>query len=88
MANIKSAQKRIRVNERQRKENRLITGRARAAEKAARDLIAEGEAEKAAEAVRKAISEFDKAARKGVIHKNKAARMKSRLMKEYNTLEA
>lgn len=88
MANIKSAKKRIRVNERQHKENRLISGRTRAAEKFAREQIAAGDLEAATEAVRAAVSEFDRAAQKGVIHKNKAARFKSRLMKELATLES
>jgi len=41
-------------------------------------------AEQATDAVRAAISELDKAAKKGVIHRNNAARRKSRLMKQLN----
>lgn len=87
MANIKSAKKRIRVNERQRKENRLITGRTRAAERAARIELEAGDVEAAAEAVKYAVSQLDKATIKGVLHKNNAARRKSRLMKELAKLE-
>jgi len=50
----------------------------------AEGLIAKKETEAAREAVVKAISALDKAAKKGVIHPNKAARHKSRLMKKLN----
>jgi len=50
-------------------------------------LIAAGDLEEAREAVHAAVSALDKAAQKGVIHKNKAARRKSRLMKQLNQLE-
>jgi small subunit ribosomal protein S20 len=49
--------------------------------------IEKGNAEEAAEATRLAISSLDKAAEKGVIHKNNAARRKSRLMKHLAGLE-
>ncbi len=45
-----------------------------------------GRQEDAAEAVVRAISELDKAANKGIIHRNQAARRKSRLMSKYNQL--
>jgi small subunit ribosomal protein S20 len=63
-------------------------GRARTADKKARRLIEEGRLEEAREAVRKAQAALDKAAKKGVIHANKAARRKSRLMEQLNQLEA
>ncbi|MFQ5886791.1 MAG: 30S ribosomal protein S20, partial [Anaerolineae bacterium] len=47
-------------------------------------LIAEGKLEEAAQAARQAMSALDKAAVKGVIHKNNAARRKARLMKRLN----
>jgi len=47
-------------------------------------LIASGELEEAREAVTVAISALDKAAEKGVIHPNNAARRKARLMKKLN----
>jgi len=50
----------------------------------AEELMAKREMEAAKEAVVKAISALDKAARKGAIHPNKAARRKSRLMKKLN----
>jgi len=54
--------------------------------KKARETLASGSFEDAAAAARTAISELDKAAEKGMIHKNNAARRKSRLMKQLNKL--
>jgi small subunit ribosomal protein S20 len=55
--------------------------------KKARLSIQDGNQEDAALATRRAISALDKAAEKGIIHKNNAARRKSRLMKHLNELE-
>jgi small subunit ribosomal protein S20 len=63
-------------------------GRARSADKRARRLIEEGNLEEARKAVHDAQAALDKAAQKGVIHQNKAARRKSRLMEQLNELEA
>lgn len=87
MANTKSALKRLRSAERRRLRNRMHKGRARTAVKKARLLIEAGKLEEAREAVRAAISALDRAAEKGVIHKNNAARRKSRLMQRLNQLE-
>lgn len=54
--------------------------------KKARKLIEAGDLEAAARAVGDAISMLDRAALKGAIHKNNAARRKSRLMKRFNAL--
>ena len=88
MANIKSQIKRNRQNEKRRVRNRVISGSARTYVRKARAAIGEGGAEDARVAVLQAISALDKAAEKGVIHKNNAARRKSRLMKRLNALEA
>ncbi len=79
MANIKSQIKRNRQNEKRRLRNRTFRGSARAAVRDARATIETGKPDLAA--VTEAISRLDKAAEKGVIHKNNAARRKSRLMK-------
>ena len=84
MANTKSAIKRLRSAERRRLRNRVYRGGARTAVKKARQLIEEGRLEEAREAVRAAASALDKAAEKGIIHKNNAARRKSRLMRQLN----
>ena len=80
MANIKSQIKRNRQNEKRRLINRNVRGSARTAVNLARNAF-EAEAPETKEAVLKAISAIDKAAGKGVIHKNNAARRKGRLMK-------
>jgi small subunit ribosomal protein S20 len=81
LANIKSQIKRNRQNEKHRLNNRNVRGSARTAVNQARAAFEE-EAPETKEAVLKAISTLDKAAEKGVIHKNNAARRKSRLMKK------
>ncbi len=81
MANIKSQIKRNRQNEKRRVNNRVDRGRARTFISKARVALAGGDKAESAEAIQVAISSLDKAAQKGVIHKNNAARRKSRLMK-------
>ena len=88
MANTKSAIKRLRSAERRRLRNREYRGRARTAIKKARHLMDEGSVEEAREAARVAISALDKAAEKGIIHKNNAARRKSRLMQRLNQIDS
>ena len=85
MANIKSQIKRNRQNEKKRLRNRAFRGSARVSVRAARATIDAGTPDKAA--VLEAISRLDKAAEKGVIHKNNAARRKSRLMKALASVE-
>lgn len=87
MANIKSALKRIRQDVKRRARNRIIRSRTRTFVKNAKQAIAEGDNAEAAKAVQQAISALDKAAQKGVIHRNNAARRKSRLMKRFNALQ-
>lgn len=88
MANSKSAEKRIRQNEKRRLRNRSHRNRARTLVKKARVEIEGGEVSSAEEATRVAMRDLDKAASKGVIHKRNAARRKSRLMKRLNALRA
>jgi small subunit ribosomal protein S20 len=83
LANLKSAIKRIRSNERKRVQNRIIRTRTRSAVSTAKTA---GKETKEA-AIRTAIRELDKAASKGVIHKNNAARRKSRLLRELNAIK-
>lgn len=87
MANIKSQIKRNKQNEKRRLRNRFFSGRARTVVKRARLAIEAGEKESALEATKVAISALDKAAEKGIIHKNNAARRKSRLMKHLAALQ-
>ena len=87
MANIKSQIKRNKQNEKRRLRNRIVRGSTRSAIRDARAALADGEATASREAVMEAISRLDKAAEKGVLHKNNAARRKSRLMKRLAALE-
>ena len=87
MANTRSAIKRLRSAERRYLRNRVYRGGARTAVKKARLLIEAGRLEEAREAVRVAVSALDKAAEKGIIHKNNAARRKSRLVQALGRAE-
>lgn len=87
MANIKSQIKRNKQNEKRRLRNRMYRGTTRAAVRDARSAIEAGDAEESRTAVLDAISALDKAASKGVIHKNNAARRKGRLMKHLASLD-
>lgn len=87
MANIKSAMKQMRQNEKRRARNRQVRSSTRTAMKKANILIVSGDEQEATTAVRQAISALDKAAQKGVIHPNNAARHKSRLMKKLEAAE-
>ena len=82
MANIKSAIKRIRSSERRRVRNRIVRSSTRTLVKKARTAINSGNPGE--EAIQNALTALDRAASKGIIHKNNAARRKSRLMKQYN----
>jgi small subunit ribosomal protein S20 len=83
MANIKSQIKRIKQNEVRRERNKSVRSELRTRTKTALSEISSG-AESAAETLRSAIARIDKAAQKGVIHPNQAARRKSRLMRHAN----
>ena len=86
MANIKSQMKRNRQNEVRRVRNKGVRSEMRTRTKSA---VAAAEAgEDTTEALRMAIKRIDKAAQKGVIHKNAAARKKSRLVKRIARIEA
>ena len=87
MANTLSAMKRNRQNIKRREHNRVFRGRARSFVKKARLAIEAGEVDAAREATLAAAAALDKAAQKGVIHKNNAARRKSRLMQQLNQME-
>jgi small subunit ribosomal protein S20 len=84
LANTRSALKQIRSSARKRERNRLFRSRTRTCINKTRRLIAEGRIEEAREEAQRAIVALDKTAEKGIIHKNKAARCKSRLMKRLN----
>jgi small subunit ribosomal protein S20 len=86
MPNNKSAEKRMRQEQKRRAHNRSVKSIVKTQVTKARQAITVTSvgAEDAEAAVRAAVSELDRAAKKGVIHKNNAARRKSRLMKQLN----
>jgi small subunit ribosomal protein S20 len=77
----KSAKKYMRVTSRKTEKNKKIKGLFRAAIKKTREAVVKNDLETAKEELKKAIKALDKAAEKKVIHKNTAARKKSRLNK-------
>ena len=79
MANTAQAKKRARQNDRRRYMNSHIRNRAMTAVKQARKILEAGNSAEAREAVTKACSQIDRMIPKGIFHKNKAARLKSRL---------
>ena len=87
MANIKSAIKRIRSSARKQKRNRVGRGQARTAVKNAHAALSARKADEAQASIQEAVRALDSAAGKGMIHKNNAARRKSRLMKQLNQLQ-
>ncbi len=87
MANTKSAQKHTRADERKRVRNLKVRSRVKTFIRKAEQSIGAG-TELTLETVRQACAELDKAASKGVIHKNNAARRKSRLMAKFNKANA
>ena len=84
MTSSKSAQKQARVDEKRRLRNKSIRSLCKTNTTKAQRPIFSGELEPARQSVVAAISSLDKAAEKGVIHPNNAARRKSRLMKKLN----
>lgn len=84
MANIKSSAKRARQNVKRQTSNRFFATTARTYVKKARTQIETGDLESAEATVKLAQKALDKAAKKGIIHKNNAARRKSRLVLALN----
>ena len=87
MPNIKSAIKRVKTNEQKRANNIATKSAMRTAVKNAEVAIANN-SENAKDALIAASVKLNKAANKGLIHKNAAARKQSRLMKKANKLNA
>ena len=79
MPNHKSAEKRVRQNERRRVINRSNRTKLRTSIKNLRSELKGGDKSKVAALLPKTVSEIDKAVQKGVLHRNAAARHKSRL---------
>ncbi len=85
MANIKSQIKRNRQNELRRRRNKEVRSSLKTGTKRVSEAIDSGDAQAAEDAYRHAARQLDKAASKGIIHKNKAANKKARLAKRLKT---
>ena len=88
MPHSKSTQKQVRVAEKRQLRNKSVRSLCKTNITKAERLIFSGELEAAKQAVVEAIISLDKAAEKGVIHPNNAARRKSRLVKKLNEAKA
>ena len=86
MANIKSQKKRILTAEKARMRNKAAKSELKTAVKAVRAAVEAGDKDAATQAAAKAGRLLDKAASKGIIHKNQAAQRKSGVAKLVNTL--
>jgi len=87
LANTKSAQKATRVHAKKTARNKPVRSYAKTAVTKARNLIDEKDIDAAKTAVSQAAAALDRAAKKGVIHPNNAARRKSRLAKQLNATQ-
>mgnify|MGYP001252137949 FL=1 len=84
MPNTKSAKKQVRVSQRRQQRNKPVRSQAKTMVNKAEEIVFSGKLDEAHSAVTTAVSSLDKAAQKGVIHPNNAARRKSRLLKKLN----
>ena len=88
MANIKSQKKRILTNEKSRLRNRAVKSELKTAVRRVKEAVAAGDVAAAEAAASKACKLMDKAATKGIIHKNQAANRKSGIMLLVNGMKA
>ena len=88
MPNHKSAEKRMRQNEKRKQINRSNRTRVRSSIRKLRGTLAAGNAKELETLLPETISTIDKAVQKGVLHKNTAARYKSRLTASANQMAA
>jgi len=86
VANIKSQMKRILTNKKAQDRNKAVKSEVKTAVRQARAAIAAGDKQAASEALVLASKKLDKAAAKGVIHKNQAANRKSAIAKQVAAL--
>jgi small subunit ribosomal protein S20 len=86
VANIKSQIKRNKTNKKALERNKAVKSQLKTAIRATREAVVAGDKEKATAALRLAAKRIDKAASKGVIHKNQAANRKSAIAKQVAAL--
>ncbi|MBI2852552.1 MAG: 30S ribosomal protein S20 [Chloroflexi bacterium] len=88
MPTTKTAEKELRAAERKRERNKPALSLCKTSIDKAERLISSGQVDAAQKAVVEAVSTLDKAAEKGIIHANNAARRKSRLIQKLNKAQA
>jgi small subunit ribosomal protein S20 len=88
MPHTKSAEKRLRQSEKRRKQNRLVAKGIKAKRRAVAESLSGTDAAKTVADAKAVQQVLDRAATKGYIHKNKAARLKSRLAKKLKAVQA
>jgi small subunit ribosomal protein S20 len=86
VANIKSQIKRIGTNKKAQERNKAVKSQVKTAVRATREAVVAGDKDKATSALKVANKKLDKAASKGVIHKNQAANRKSAIAKQVASL--
>jgi ribosomal protein S20 len=86
VANIKSQIKRIGTNKKAQERNKAVKSEVKTAIRQTREAVAAGDKSKANDALKVAAKKLDKAASKGVIHKNQAANRKSAIAKQVAAL--
>jgi len=88
MANSKQSAKRARQGEARRQHNVALRSRMRTSIKAVLRAVQAGDSEQAATLYKEAVPQIDTMVNKGLVHKNKAARTKSRLNARIRALSA
>ena len=86
MANIKSQKKRVKTNEKRRVRNQAVKSELKTEVRKTRELVEAGDKEAAEKQLQYASRKLDVAVSKGVIHKNQAAKRKSKLAKRVNAI--
>ena len=86
MPNIKSAKKRVLVNQQKALRNKMLKSKLKTEIKKFNDAVASGNKEEASAAYRLAVKKVDQAVSHGILHKNTAARKKSALTVKFNTI--
>lgn len=87
MPTIKSSKKRLKQNKKRRQENKKRKNELREVKKRMEDLISAGETDQARQLLPEFMKKADKAETKGPYHKNKVARIKSKIMKKLDQSE-
>ena len=88
VSNIKSAKKRVLVNDKKNLENKMVKSTVKTAIRKYNDVLASGDVAAAEKLLPQTESVIDSAVSKGIIHKNNAANKKSALAKNLNALRA